>query len=90
VLAPRELRRATLVKRDAKGDKCPTGSSARAHGLEDPHLVSGYAAPTEGLTLDSQLARNPTSGCIATTRRPRGPMATLELVSTGTSMLANT
>jgi hypothetical protein len=64
----------------------PTGSSARARGLEDPHLVSGCAAPAEGLTLDSQLARDPISGCIATTRRARGPAATLELVSTGTSV----
>jgi hypothetical protein len=31
-------------------------------------FVSGYAAPVEGLTLDSQLARDPSSGCIATTR----------------------
>jgi hypothetical protein len=58
--------------------------------LEDPHLVSGCAAPVEGLTLDSQLARDPTSGCIATTRRASGPAATLELVSMGTSVLANT
>jgi hypothetical protein len=43
------------------------GYSSRAHGLKDPHLVSGYAAPAEGLTLDSQLARDPSSGCIATT-----------------------
>jgi hypothetical protein len=42
--------------------------------------MSGCAAPAEGLTLDSQLARDPTSGCIATTRRARGPAATLELV----------
>jgi hypothetical protein len=68
----------------------PAGSSARAHGFEDPHLVSGCAAPAEGLTLYSQLARDPTSGCIATTRSARGPAATLELVSMGTSMLANT
>jgi hypothetical protein len=67
-----------------------TRSSARARGLEDLHLVSGCAAPTEGLTLDSQLARDPTSGCIAIMRRARGPAATLELVSTGTSVLANT
>jgi hypothetical protein len=45
-----------------------TGYSSGARGLEDPHLVSGYAAPAEGLTLDSQLARDPSSGCIATTR----------------------
>jgi hypothetical protein len=68
----------------------PARSSARARGLEDLHLVSGCAAPAKGLTLDSQLARDPTSGCIATTRRARGLAATLELVSTGTSMLANT
>jgi hypothetical protein len=65
------------------------GSSARARGLEDPHLESRCVAPAEGLTLDSQLAHDPTSGCIATTRRARGPAATLELVSTGTSVLAN-
>jgi hypothetical protein len=47
-------------------------------------------APVEGLTLDSQLARDPTSGCIATTRRARGPAATLKLVSTGTSVFVNT
>jgi hypothetical protein len=35
--------------------------------LEDPHLVCGCAAPVEGSTLDSQLAREPTSGCITTT-----------------------
>jgi hypothetical protein len=52
--------------------------------------VSGCAAPAEGLTLDSQLARDLTSGCIATTRRVRGPATTLELVSMGTSVLANT
>jgi hypothetical protein len=68
----------------------PPGSSARARGLEDPHLMSGCAAPAEGLTLDSQLARDPTSVCIATTRKARGPATTLELVSTGTSALANT
>jgi hypothetical protein len=68
----------------------PARSSARAHGLEDPHLMSGCAAPAKGLTLDSQLARAPTSGCLATTRRARGSVATLELVSTGTSVLANT
>jgi hypothetical protein len=45
-----------------------SGYSSGARGLEDPHLVSGCAAPSEGLTLDSQLARNPSSGCIATTR----------------------
>jgi hypothetical protein len=44
------------------------GYSSRARGLEDPHLVSGCAARAEGLTLDSQLARDPSSGCIATTR----------------------
>jgi hypothetical protein len=42
--------------------------SSEARGLEDPHLVSGCAAPAEGLTLDSQLARDPLSECIATTR----------------------
>jgi hypothetical protein len=52
--------------------------------------VSGCAAPAEGLSLDSQLARDPTSGCIAITRRARGPVTTLELVSTGTSVFANT
>jgi len=36
--------------------------------LEDPHLVSGCAAPAEGLALDCQLARDPSSGCIATRR----------------------
>jgi hypothetical protein len=51
----------------------PAESSARARGLEDPHLESECAAPAEGLTLDSQLAHDPTSGCIATTRRARGP-----------------
>jgi hypothetical protein len=44
------------------------GYSSGAHGLEDPHLVSECVAPTEGLTLDSQLARDPSSRCIATTR----------------------
>jgi hypothetical protein len=44
------------------------GYSSGARGLEDPHLVSECAAPTEGLTLDSQLARDPSSGGIATTR----------------------
>ena len=39
-----------------------------ARGMEDPHLVSGCAAPAEGLALDCQLARDPSSGCIATTR----------------------
>jgi hypothetical protein len=29
------------------------GYSSRARGLEDPHLVSGCAAPAEGSTLDS-------------------------------------
>jgi hypothetical protein len=29
------------------------GYSSGARGLEDPHLVSGCAAPTEGLTLYS-------------------------------------
>jgi hypothetical protein len=44
------------------------GYSSGARGLEDPHLVSVCAAPAEGLTLDSWLARDPSSGCIATTR----------------------
>jgi len=39
-----------------------------ACGLEDPHLVSGCAAPAEGLALDCQLARDPSSGCITTMR----------------------
>jgi hypothetical protein len=52
--------------------------------------MSGCAGPAEGLTLDNQLARDPTSGCIATTRRARGPVTTLELISMGTSVLANT
>jgi hypothetical protein len=43
------------------------GYSSRARGLEDLYLVSGCAAPAEGLTLDSQLARDPSSECIATT-----------------------
>ena len=30
--------------------------------------MSGCAAPAEGLALDCQLARDPSSGCIATTR----------------------
>jgi hypothetical protein len=42
-------------------------NSSKARGLEDPHLESRCAAPTEGLTLDSQLARDPSSGCIAIT-----------------------
>jgi hypothetical protein len=41
--------------------------SSGARGLEDPHLVCDCAAPAEGSTLDSRLAREPTSGCIATT-----------------------
>jgi hypothetical protein len=49
----------------------PGKSSARAHGLEDPHLVSECAAPAKGLTLDSQLAHDPISGCIATTKSKR-------------------
>jgi hypothetical protein len=44
------------------------GYSSGARGLEDPHLVCGCAAPAEGSTLDSRLAYEPTSGCIATTR----------------------
>ena len=30
--------------------------------------MSGCAAPAEGLALNCQLARDPSSGCIATTR----------------------
>jgi hypothetical protein len=44
------------------------GYSSGAHGLEDLHLVCGCATPAEGSTLDSRLAREPTSGCIATMR----------------------
>jgi hypothetical protein len=44
------------------------GYSSGARGLEDPHLMSGCAALAEGLTLNSQLARDPLSGCITTTR----------------------
>jgi hypothetical protein len=44
------------------------GYSSEARDLEDPHLVSGCAAPAESLTLDSQLARDPSSGCIAIMR----------------------
>jgi hypothetical protein len=44
------------------------GYSSGARDLEDPHLMSGCAAPAEGLTRYSQLARDPSSGCIATTR----------------------
>jgi hypothetical protein len=44
------------------------GYSSGARGLEDPHLMSGCAAPAEGSTLDSRLARDLSSGCIATTR----------------------
>jgi hypothetical protein len=44
------------------------GYSNGARGLEDLHLMSGCAAPAESLTLDSQLARDPSSGCIAITR----------------------
>jgi hypothetical protein len=51
--------------------------------------VSGCTATAEGLTLDSQLARDTISGCIVIMRRARGPATTLELVSTGTSVLAN-
>jgi hypothetical protein len=36
--------------------------------LEDPHLVSGCVAPAKGLALDCQLAHDPSSRCIATTR----------------------
>jgi hypothetical protein len=42
-------------------------NSSKARGLEDPYLENGCAAPTESLTLDSQLAHDPSSGCIATT-----------------------
>jgi hypothetical protein len=42
------------------------GYSSRAR--EGPHLMSGCATPTEGLTLDSQLAHDLSSGCITTTR----------------------
>jgi hypothetical protein len=63
---------AWLRRRICEGDCAhPVGivksNSSKARGLEDPHLESGCAAPTEGLTLDSQLARDPSSGCIATT-----------------------
>jgi hypothetical protein len=44
------------------------GYSSGARGLEDPHLMSGCTTPTESLTIDSQLVRDPSSGCIATTR----------------------
>jgi hypothetical protein len=44
------------------------GYFSGARGLEDPYLVSECAAPAEDLTLDSQLARDPSSGCIATMR----------------------
>jgi hypothetical protein len=44
------------------------GYSSGAHGLEDPHLVVGCEVLAEGSTLDSWLARDPSSGCIATTR----------------------
>jgi hypothetical protein len=44
------------------------GYSSGARVLDDPYLVSGCAAPDEGLNLDSQLARDPSSGCIVTTR----------------------
>jgi hypothetical protein len=44
------------------------GYSSGARGLKDPHLISGCVAPVEGLTLDSQLTHDPSSGCIATTR----------------------
>jgi hypothetical protein len=65
VLAPRGSRRVALVKRDAKGDKWSSGSSARAHGER---------STWESVTSESPLAR--------------GPAATLELVSTGTSLVA--
>jgi hypothetical protein len=44
------------------------GYSSGARGLEDSHLVSGCMALAESLTLDSQLACDLSSGCIATTR----------------------
>ena len=53
VLTPRGSRRATLVD---------------YLWLRGPHLESGCAAPAEGLTLECQLACDPSSGCIATTR----------------------
>jgi hypothetical protein len=39
-------------------------NSSKARGLEDPHLESGCVAPAESLTLDSQLAHDPSSECI--------------------------
>jgi hypothetical protein len=56
--------------------------SSGARGLEDPYLVSGCTAPAEGLTLDSQLARDPSSGCIATTRSslPRSKWTSVKLL----------
>jgi hypothetical protein len=42
--------------------------SSGARGLEDSHLVSRCVAPAEGLTPDSQLAHDPSSGRIAITR----------------------
>jgi hypothetical protein len=44
------------------------GYSSGARGLKDLHLVSGCAAPAESLTLDNQLAHDPSSECIARTR----------------------
>jgi hypothetical protein len=44
------------------------GYSSGAHGLEDPYFMSRCAEPAEGLTLDSWLAHDLSSGCIATTR----------------------
>jgi hypothetical protein len=58
------------------------GYSSGTRGLEDPHLVSGCVAPTEGLTFDSQLARDPSSGCIATTRSslPRSKWTSVKIL----------
>jgi hypothetical protein len=65
VFPPRGSRRATIVKRDMKGDKWSGGSSARA---------CGKYSMWESVTCESPLAR--------------GPVATLELVSIGTSLVA--
>ena len=35
------------------------------YNLVHPPPLSGCAAPTDGLTLNCQLARDPSSGCIA-------------------------
>jgi hypothetical protein len=42
------------------------GYSSGARGLKNLHLVCGCAAHAEGSTLDSRLAHESTSGCIAT------------------------